>query len=278
MLLPPRVRLIDALADAAHRLGVDSAQVELLSGTLGPVHYCIPAECPDGSKAVGFSATRTSSGPVSVLAASATLGRRDGAPFMHCHAAWLNADGVVRAGHLWPETTVGQVPPHAVIHPLPGVHNRNADDPETLLPVFTPHRGTAQTPTSGRRVAMSRLLPGEDVRAAADAICVEAGFRRAVIRASVGSLVGPTFRRSDRLYPAVGAEPVTVVGGPCTEVMALFGEAGPDVDSDAPLHAIAVDSDGAVHGGVVDTANSPVAVTVEVLVIEDAPRPGAARP
>ncbi|MBM2614698.1 DUF296 domain-containing protein [Actinoplanes sp. LDG1-06] len=277
LLLTPGETLVSAVSAAAARLGVEAAQVELLGGTLGEVAYCVPAECPDGSTAAWYSATRHARGPVNVIGGSATLGQRDGAVFMHTHAAWMDAAGVLQAGHLWPETTVGPVPVHAVIHPLPGVRSISATDTETHMPVFTPY-AMGFAPAEGTRVVFSRVLPGENLRVAADRICAEAGFARASVRASLGSLVGPVFAEAGG----------TVLAGPCAEVMSLYGEAGPAVDPEAPMHALAVDRTGRLHGGVIDPARSPVAITAELLIIEqtpavrrpapDAPTPGQATP
>ncbi|MBU2664096.1 DNA-binding protein [Actinoplanes bogorensis] len=260
VLLTPGVSLVEAVSAAVARLGVESAQVELLGGTLGEVAYCIPAECVDGSTTAWYSETRHARGPVSVIGGSATVGQRDGAVFMHTHAAWMDAAGVLQAGHLWPETTVGPVPVHAVIHPLPGVRSVSATDSETHMPVFTPY-ATGSPPADGARVVFSRVLPGENLRVAADRICAEAGFARASIRASLGSLVGPVYAEADGRGPA----------GPCAEVMSLYGAVGPDADPSAPLHAMAVDRTGTLYGGVIDVAASPVAITVELLIIEQSP-------
>lgn len=253
--LEPGARLLDAISDAASAAGVDSAQVELLSGTLDPVSYCLPAACPDGRTAATFSETHTARGPVSIVGGGVTFGRRDGAPFMHCHLAWLDATGALRGGHLWPETTVGPVPVRAVLHPLPGVQSLSAEDAETRLPVFTPVRA-GNPPTAGRRVVFSRVRPGEDIQVAAHRICADHGFERGIVRGSVGSLVGPALHHGGRA-PAP----------PCTEVAAILGEVGPRSPG-APLYVVAVDSAGEVFAGLLDAPNSPVAITVELLVLE----------
>lgn len=252
--LPAGAGLAAALQDAVHRLGVTAAQVELVGGTLGEVSYCIPAYCTDGSRAAHYSATRTSAGPVAVVAGAAGTGTRDGAPFTHAHLAWIDRSGALLGGHLWPATTVGATGVQALVFPLAGVRNESAEDPETLLPVFTPRpaAGTAD----GARAVTARVRPGEDLLVAATRICADAGFRRALLRGTLGSLVGPVFPGAAR-----------VPAGPCTEVISVRGVVGPDAGA-GELHALAVDSDGVVHGGVIDPAASPVAVTVELLLVE----------
>jgi predicted DNA-binding protein with PD1-like motif len=136
--LEPGRRLLDTIDTAAKTAGVNSAQAEVLADTLDSVPYCLPAVCSEGRTAATFSERHTARGPVSIVGGGVTFGRRDGAPFMHCHLAWLDAVGALRAGHLWPETTIGSVPVRAVLYPLPGLHSVNADDTETGLPVFAP--------------------------------------------------------------------------------------------------------------------------------------------
>ncbi|WP_371583804.1 hypothetical protein [Streptomyces sp. NBC_01314] len=75
---------MDALAKVAQEKGVDSAHTEILSGTFDTLEYCIPTDCPDGSKALQYGEGRTAKGPVNLIRGSVTLGRRNGEPFIHC--------------------------------------------------------------------------------------------------------------------------------------------------------------------------------------------------
>jgi hypothetical protein len=147
--LRPRTRLVDALSQVLTLTGCASASVELMGGTLAHVPHCVPAVCTDGSRAATFSDTRHAATPAQLMTGSATLGFRNGQRFAHCHAAWIDADGSLAGGHLWPETTIGDVPVHAVVYGLRGVTMDSDDDHETRLPVFTPLRDGTSTGETG---------------------------------------------------------------------------------------------------------------------------------
>ena len=216
--LSPGVRLIDGLDEILASTDATCAQVEITGGIFDRISYCVPAECPDGSVVCTFSETREARTPAQLLVGSVTVGFRDGERFMHCHAVWLDAEGEIRGGHLWPETVVGGVPVYAVVHPLPGITTVNARDPETCMPVFTPHpaadRSVESQPVRGARVAMSRVRPGEDITTVVRQVCAEQGFRGAVVRAGVGSLVGACLRRDQGVFN---------VDGPATELATMVG-------------------------------------------------------
>ncbi|MBT2514721.1 DUF296 domain-containing protein [Arthrobacter sp. ISL-30] len=260
VILPAGARLLDAMAEALESLGATSGQVELLDGSLSRVSYCIPALCHDGSAAVTFSSTHEALVPARVIAGSATVGFRDGERLAHCHAAWFDANGDVRGGHLWWETVIGPGPVHAIVHALDEVELINDTDPECNLPVFMPHPCPSRNldQSGSVRAVMSRLAPGVEVASAVREIMREQGFERASIAGSVGSLVGAVFRRGDS---------VLVVEGPATEV-ALTGEFDLSEPAAARISGIAIDRFGAVHAGQLVEEESIVACTLDLLVEE----------
>ena len=258
--LPPGRRLIDALDSALVDLGVTSAQVELLDGTFSRLSYCYPAPPGDRPAAVWFSDTVEARVPARLLAGSMTVGTRAGERYFHCHAAWVDAAGELRGGHVWPETVVGPGSLHVLIHALDGVDSRSAVDPETTLPVFTPHALAPTRPDAGdaRRAVMSRLHPGVDVTAAITEIAAEHGFAEASVSGSVGSLVGVVLQ---------GPDGSVVVEGPATEVS--FAGVVPAPGKGSPtVSVVAVDSQAQVHTGLLVPGENLVAVTVELLVEE----------
>jgi hypothetical protein len=260
--LPAGTRLVDAMAAELEALGASSGQVELLDGSLCRISYCIPALSPDGSTVATFSATYEAGTPARLIGGSATVGFRGGKRFAHCHAAWFDADGNVRGGHLWPETTVGPGPVHAIVHAFDEVELISETDPESRLPVFTPHRRPVRAVDrhGAARGVSSRLAPGVVVDTAIQEIMREHGFDRASIAGSVGSLVGAILHRGGDVF---------VVDGPATEVT-LTGEF--DLrDPDNPVSRVsgmAVDRFGTVHAGEFVNAENIVAITVELLVEE----------
>jgi predicted DNA-binding protein with PD1-like motif len=258
--LPPGRRLVDALDSVLAELEVTSAQIELLDGTFSRLSYCYPAPPGDRPAAVWFSDTVEARAPARLLAGSMTVGTRDGDRYFHCHAAWVDAAGELRGGHVWPETLVGPGPLHVLIHALHGVDSRSAVDPETSLPVFTPHARTLTAPTAGgvRRAVMSRLHPGVDVTAAVAEIAAEHGFAAASVSGSVGSLVGVVLQ---------GPDGAVVVEGPATEVS--FAGVLPAPGGGPPtVSVVAVDAHAQVHTGLLVPGENLVAVTVELLVEE----------
>ncbi|WP_326731670.1 PCC domain-containing protein [Streptomyces phaeochromogenes] len=258
------MRLLDSLGRAVDDTGCTSAQAELMGGTLSRVSYCVPAICTDGSVPLTYSATREAETPAQLLTASVTFGQRDGERFMHCHAAWMDARGNVSAGHLWPETLIGDVPVYAVIHTLPDADLISSTDPETSMPTFVPTARplAADTPRSaGSRAVMSRVGPGEDLTQAAVEICREYGFAQAVVRASLGSLVGARLRQGNEMQ---------VVDGPGTEVVSVAGRLHVRGDTvDGELATILVDRHGQVHAGQLVRGHNIVAITFELFITEE---------
>jgi predicted DNA-binding protein with PD1-like motif len=264
--LPAGARLVDAMVDAIERLGSTSGQVELLDGTFSNISYCVPALCVDGSAAVTYSELREALAPARLVAGSATVGFRDGERFAHAHVTWFNADGVLRGGHLWPETVIGSEPVRAVVHALADVDMVCNVDTECGLPVFGPQPRPAGSRGFGSRAVMSRLAPGVEVGAAVREVMVDHGFSRASVAGTVGSLCGPVLERGGG---------VLVVDGPATEV-SLTGTVDLEDEEQSRLHALAIDRFGAVHTGVLVDSENIVAVTME-LIVEERPRSADAR-
>jgi predicted DNA-binding protein with PD1-like motif len=245
-------------------LNLTSGMAELIGGSLSSISYCVPARGDDGRE-VSYSEKRHQTLGQLIFGA-ATLGLRDGEQWMHSHCAWLTPEGRLQAGHLWPETGVGTPPPLAVVHGLPGVDLQSTDDPETLLPVFTPHASTATTPTEAaarlNRTVVARVCPNEDIGLAVEKICAENGFEHAVVRGGIGSLIGATFAPHNGITRAR-------VDGPCTEVVTLVGHVTRTAEGiRSQLTCTLVDTQGVVHAGALVRGENPVAVTYELFVQE----------
>lgn len=251
--LPRGVGVAEALWRLTEDAGAVSASVELAHGSFGVLQYVHPAI--GAERPAYFSETVEPPGPCFVLGGSATVGVRDGAGFAHIHATWLDRCGSVRGGHLLPGTTVGDVPIEATVRLLRDVAFVSHTDPETQMPAFTPQaRACAANP----RAVAARIRPGEDLHAAVAALARTAGFRVAVVRASLGSVVGA------RLWS--GSDDVVEAEWPATEFTTLTGTVRGD---DVVLAGSLVDRHGAVHSGVLVPGGNPVAVTFE-LYVEDA--------
>lgn len=60
---------------------------------------------------------------------------------------------------------------------------------------------------------------------------------------------------------------IHTVPGPCAELVSLLGRVTPDIE--APMQVLVGDSTGALHGGRIDPARSPVAVTDKLFLTLD---------
>lgn len=108
---------------------------------------------------------------------------------------------------------------------------------------------------------MSRVGPGEDLTQAAVEICREYGFAQAVVRASLGSLVGARLRQGNEMQ---------VVDGPGTEVVSVAGRLHVRGDTvDGELATILVDRHGQVHAGQLVRGHNIVAITFELFITEE---------
>src|SRR6516225_8903880 len=98
------------LLEAARRgfaaAGFAGGVLNFRGGVLGPFAYVMPALSRTGESAAFYSETFRPQGVTRLRLGSMTLGRRDGAPFFHCHALWTEADGRASGGHILPEETI----------------------------------------------------------------------------------------------------------------------------------------------------------------------------
>ncbi len=258
--LPAGSRLIDALHEFLADAGVASAQVELLSGNLAEVAYCYPAIGTAADQPIWYSAPQDAEGPVSLVGGGTTVGFRDGDRFIHAHAAWFDADGHLRGGHLLPETIVGTNGVTVLVHTLEDATQYSADDPESRLPVFTPtaaQSGPANEVPAPNAAVIARICPGENLLNACGELMRAHGLCSARAGGSIGSLVGAAlYRPSGALW----------IDGPATEV-ALSGQLQLDEAEQVQgqLSAIVIDRHGRVHTGDL-LAENIVAVTVELFL------------
>ncbi|WP_120003430.1 PCC domain-containing protein [Nesterenkonia muleiensis] len=250
--------LTEELLRITSSLGVTAAYAELSSGMLSPLHYCVPAPS-DHKRCVSFSEERiTKEGHL--VYGSATIGTRDGRPFIHSHLHWSDDRGRALGGHIFPATVVGSPAPVAAVVGLLDAEWTSIDDPETFMPTFVPSASRTKEPLMTDQystVTVSRVLPNEDITEAVLSVCRKAGYSKAVVRAGLGSLIGA------RLTDATGQ--VRQVDGPGTEIITLTGfvKTG-DNGLEAQLTTTLVDRHGEIHSGRLLPGENPVAVTFEL--------------
>lgn len=253
-------RLNDELIRLTTSLGTDSASVVLTGGVLTPLHYCFPAE-GDGHRAAWFSDEHISS-HAHITAGSATVGLRDGEPFVHAHLSWNDEKGKVRGGHIWPQTVVGSPAPEVLLFGFANTQWESHLDEETTLPTFSPSalvEGPGGPAWQNRaEFAVARILPDEDITDAVFRTAREAGFAQAKVCAALGSLIGGVL-----LDDETGR--LSFVEGPATEVISVTGTIDTASGSEnAALYCSLVDRHGTVHKGLLVPGENPVAVTFEL--------------
>ena len=131
--------LLPALTGALAAQGVQAAAMALLGGELQTVAYCLPIPDPEGQVIATYGAPLVLH-DATLLRASATLGQSaDGAPVIHCHATFADAQGTVCGGHVLPDrTVVGRRPVTVLVTALDGMDLRLGFDPETRLHMLRP--------------------------------------------------------------------------------------------------------------------------------------------
>jgi predicted DNA-binding protein with PD1-like motif len=223
-------------------------------GVLGPFAYVMPALSKTGENAAFYSDTFRPGGVTRLKMGAMTLGRRDGAPFFHCHALWTEADGRAGGGHILPEETVVAEPFAVEAFGLDGAAFTAEPDPETNFKLFGPvPSGTSGAETTCRAFAL-RLRPNQDFTGALEAFCRERGIARAKLHGGVGSIIGARFTDGRIVEPFA------------TEMAVRSGIIAPN-DSGAPaaeLDVALVDHTGGLAEGRLRRGDNPVLMTMEL--------------
>lgn len=249
--LEPGVSLNQALTAPQVAAGMQAAALSFSGGVLSPFVYVVPAQQNDALHVAYFSAPHVP-GRGEVVSANATFGWRGGEPFVHCHGTWIEPDGRLHGGHMMPHETFIDAGAEVRAWATPGVRIAVEPDRETNFPLFRPLREAGD----GGRFVVARVRPNEDICTALEAICRRHGIREALVRASLGSLVGARF--------AAGGE----VTDHATEVLVRSGRVRTTQDGElrAELDMIVVDMQGIVHEGWLVRGENPVCITFEVML------------
>ena len=251
-MLEPGLSLNDALTRPLIAAGMPSGTLVFADAVLAPFTYVLPGPSPDMEHAAYFSAPH-SPGEARMEIASATVGRRDGAPFVHCHAAWIEPDGRRRGGHILPHETIIATGAPVRAWALADVAITSEPDPETNFTLFRPL--PARAGGSGTPMVAARIRPNEEIGTALKVLCRRHGFASAVVRGSLGSLIGARFAHGHSVVDYA------------TEVLVRRGSMS--AGGDAMLEVLVIDMQGSVHEGLLRPGENPVCITFE-LVIETA--------
>jgi predicted DNA-binding protein with PD1-like motif len=236
--------------------GFAGGTLNIKGGALGPFAYVMPALSKTGENAAFYSETFRPAGITRLKLATMTLGRRDGAPFFHCHGLWTEADGRINGGHMLPEETVVAEPFVVEAFGIEGAMFVAEPDPETNFRLFGPGPSEATATQATSRAFALRLRPNQDFATGLEAFCREHGIARARLHGGVGSTIGARF--SDGRY----VEPFA------TELAVTFGVVAPNSSGEleAELDVALVDYTGGLAEGRLIRGDNPVLMTMELVL------------
>lgn len=255
-------RLVDTVRDGFGREGFKSGALELGRVALDPFAYVMPALSETPQHAAFYSATFRPPGVTRLDHGAMTFGARDGAPFFHCHALWVEPDGRRSGGHILPEETVVAETIEVDAFGIDGALFDGTPCRETNFKLFEPHPAL---PAFGQDVSgltpcyAIRLRPHEDFCTALEDFCAEHGLRSARIRGGVGSTIEARLGNGD--------------GTPnfATEVYVRSGRIapGPDGTLVADVDVSLVDYTGRLAEGRLIRGDNPVLMTFELVLVAE---------
>jgi predicted DNA-binding protein with PD1-like motif len=250
--LKPGLTLNEAVTAPLVESGFQSGTVTFSGTLLNPFRYVMPGPADDESHVAYFTAPRAPTGTTRIEQANATFGWSDGKPFIHCHAAWIEPDGSRRGGHILPLETIIAEPGEAAAWGFHTIRIEATPDPETNFTLFQPS-GTV----TGRGI-VARVKPNEDIIVALETIARTHGIADAVVRGSLGSLIGARFAGGGR------------VDDHATEVLVREGHIR---DGKVALDLLVVDMRGNVHQGWLQRGENPVCITFDIILEEASSQP-----
>jgi predicted DNA-binding protein with PD1-like motif len=248
--------LLEAAAKGFAREGFAGGVLNMRGGALGPFAYVIPALSKTGENAAFYSDTLRPAGVTRLQMGAMTLGRRDRAPFFHCHALWTEADGRNGGGHILPEETVVAEPFEVQAFGLDGAVFTAEPDPETNFKLFGPVPSAATSAQATGRAYALRLRPNQDFAGALESFCRERGISHAKLHGGVGSIIGARFADGRVVEPF--ATEMAVRSGAIAR--------GADGTPEATLDVALVDYTGGLAVGRLTRGDNPVLMTMELVL------------
>ena len=239
--LPRGAILLEAVAQALP-LGCTCAAMDLSGAWIGPFDYVMPDRSTDGVHAAWYSETHHGT-EACLQHATAIVGTRDGAPWLHCHALW----GDHHCGHLLPDAVTLAKDADVTLYAFDGGGFDVALCPETLFPIFHVTGGQAQG-----KALIAKVNPHHDLATTLAHSARDAGFQSPRIL-GIGSLIGARL--------AEGRD----MTSPISEV--LIPGAVP-FDPTGGLPMICVDPAGGLFRGTLTPGGAPVCVTFEALILD----------
>lgn len=252
--LPAGALLLEAVWDGFAAAGFASGVVKLDGLGLSPFAYVMPALSKTPEHAAFYSETFRPQVGARIEVGAMTFGQRDGAPFFHAHAVWVEGDGKRSGGHILPdETTVAETITLEAVG-LDGAVFVAEPDSETNFKLFGPKPTPSGAAGQGRFFAL-RVKPNVDFCGALEAFCAERGISEAVIHGGVGSTIGAWFTDGG------------VVENFATEVAITEGRITREADGfEAAIDIALVDYSGALASGRLKRGDNPVLMTFELVL------------
>ncbi|WP_306225317.1 PCC domain-containing protein [Bosea beijingensis] len=252
--LPAGMPLLEAVSRGFAAEGVASGVVKLDGLKLSPFAYVMPALSKTPEHAAFYSETFRPEDGARIEVGAMTFGQRDGAPFFHAHALWVEGDAKRSGGHILPdETTVAETITLQAVG-LSGAVFTAEPDSETHFKLFGPVAAGSGGAGAGRFFAL-RVKPNVDFCGALEAFCVERGIREAVIHGGVGSTIGARF--TDGGVVENFATEIAITDG-----RIVAGTGGFEAAIDVAL----VDYSGALASGRLARGDNPVLMTFELVL------------
>lgn len=247
--------LLEAVRSGFAAEGLVSGVVKLDGLKLSPFAYVMPALSKTPEHAAFYSETFRPDDGARIEFGAMTFGERDGAPFFHAHALWVEGDGKRSGGHILPdETTVAETITLQAVG-LDGAVFTAEPDSETNFKLFGPKPAASSKAAREGRFFALRVKPNVDFCGALETFCAEHRVREAVIHGGVGSTIGARFTDG-------GA-----VENFATEVAITDGRVVADAGGlEATVDVALVDYSGALASGRLVRGDNPVLMTFELVL------------
>jgi predicted DNA-binding protein with PD1-like motif len=254
--------LLSAVSELSEMHGVKSGAFTLNGGAFDSFSYVMPALSKSPEHAVYFSDTFFVEGQVKLETAAVTYGLKEGRPWLHSHAVWIEPGGRRHCGHLLPDQIIVAAPIQLSGIALDTAAFTVCPDAETNFSLFMPVGDCSQVPrpktsTTDHQTAYAlRLAPNIDFCSALEDFCRAHDIERATIFGGVGSTVGAVFQDARVVEPFV------------TELLIRSGRivCGPQGQACAELDVSMVDYKGGISEGRLARGVNPILVTAELVI------------
>ena len=260
--IPPGLSLLDGFDQLLSRYGCLSAVARLGSTSLWPVVYVLPAISGSSEHAVYYSDRHVPCAPIRLNAGAVTVGVRENATWLHCHASWYDADGSWHCGHLLPDETYLAQPLDVELTLIADAGFVVCSDAHTNFSLFKP-RPLPPLASSSRAFALEwdagwcvRVAPNVDLCQVLETFCKRERIESARILGGVGSTVGAVFDDGRVVRPFV------------TELLIESGQiCSRNGQWEANIEVALIDYQGGVHRGRLARGQNPVLVTCELVLL-----------